>query len=201
MSVADEPEMLGLHDPTHDPPRRLREKPERQPMPDDGRALRRKTHETAGRRTSSLRPPPQSRLARQSQRRQPDMNAANKLRAVVRELEQCGMSFGSAGRLATAIGVSAIIALFLVNAMPAAQQPDGRQSFSAAVEPSKTALSQRHQREDASRPALAGLQSSLEDSGTAQAVGRDQTDTRQSDRVLQQFLHWRQTTNPSEAAP
>jgi len=75
MSVADEPEMLGLHDPTHDPPRRLREKPERQPMPDDGRALRRKTHETAGRRTSSLRPPPKSRLPRQSLRRPLPLNA------------------------------------------------------------------------------------------------------------------------------
>jgi hypothetical protein len=198
MSVADEPEMLGLHDPTHDPPRRRREKPERQPMPDDGRALRGKTHETAGRRTSPLRPPPRSRLVRQSQRRQPDLNAKSRLRAVVRELEQCGMSFASAGRLAAAIGVSAIIALFLVNVMPEAQQPDGGQSLSAAVEPFNTAQSQRHQREDASGPAVAGFQSLLENS--AQAARREQTDRQQSGRLLQEFMHWRQTANPSEAA-
>jgi hypothetical protein len=192
--------MGGLHGPTHDPPRRLREKPERQPMPDDGRALRRRTPETAGRRTSPLPPPLQSLLARQSLRRPLHLNATSELQAVVRELEPCGMTFGGAGRLAAAIGVSAIIALFLVNMMPAAQQPDGGQSLSTTVEPFETAQSQQYRRADASRPALAGFQSLLAGSGTAQAARREQTDTRQSDRVLQQFLHWRQTASPSEAA-
>jgi hypothetical protein len=121
-------------------------------------------------------------------------------RTLLHELARCGTLFGSAGRLAAAIGVSAIIALFLVNMMPAAQQPDGGQSVSAAVEPPKTVLSQQHQREDASGSALAGFQSLLGDSGTAQAARREPTDARQSDRILQQFLHWRQTAIPSGAA-
>jgi len=187
MSAADEPEMVGLHDPTHDPPRRRRERP--QPMPDDVR----KTPGTAGRKISPA--PPQSRLPRQS--RPLHLNAMDQPRARVRELAQRGTLFGSAGRLAAAIAVSAIIALFLVNLMPAAQQADGGQSFSAA-EPSGTVRSQ--QREDASGSALAGFQSLLGDSGTAQAARREQTDARQSDRILQQFLHWRRTAIPSEAA-
>jgi hypothetical protein len=198
MRAADEPEMVGLHDPTHDPPRRLREKP--QPMPDDGRALRNRTPETAGHRTSPVPPPLQSRLARQSQRRPLQLNAMDQPRSLVHELARCGTLFGGAGRLAAAIGVSAIIALFLVNMMPAAQQPDGGQSVSPTVEPSKTTLSQQHQREDVSGSALAGFQSLLGDSGTAQAARREPTDARQSDRVLQQFLHWRQTAIPSGAA-
>jgi len=112
MRAADEPEMVGLHDPTHDPPRRLREKP--QPMPDDVRALRNKTPETAGRRISPVPPPLQSRLARRSLRRPLHVNAMGEPRALVRELAQRGTLFGSAGRLAAAIGASAIIALFLV---------------------------------------------------------------------------------------
>ena len=198
MRAADEPEMVGLHDPTHDPSRRLREKP--QPMPDGVRALRNKTPETAGRKISPVASPLQSRLARQSLRRPLHLNAMGEPRALVRELAQFGTLFGSAGRLAAAIGVSAIIALFLVNMMPTAEQPDAGQSFSAAVEPFKTAPSQQHQGDDASRPALAGFQSLLAGSGTAQAAKRERTDTQQSDRLLQQFLHWRQTANPSEAA-
>jgi len=73
MSAADEPEMIGLHDPTHDLPRRLREKP--QPMPDDVRALRNKRPETARRKISPVASPLQSRLARQSLRRPLQLNA------------------------------------------------------------------------------------------------------------------------------
>ena len=100
MRAADEPEMVGLHDPTHDPPRRLREKPQPQPMPDDGRALRNRTPETAGHRTSPVPPPLQSRLARQSQRRPLQLNAMDQPRSLVHELARCGTLFGGAGRLA-----------------------------------------------------------------------------------------------------
>ena len=198
MSAADQSEMAGLHDPTHDPPRRLREKP--QPMPDDARTLRNKTPETAGRKVSPVPPPLQSRLARQWLRWPLHLNAMGDPRALVHALAQCGTLFGSAGRLAAAIGASAIIALILVNMMPTKQQPDAGQSFSAAMEPFKTALPQQRQGDEPSRPALAGFQSFLTGSGTAQAAKHERTDTPQSDRLLQQFLHWRQRANPNEAA-
>jgi hypothetical protein len=75
MSAADEPEMVGLHDPTRDLPRR-REKP--QPMPDDVRASRDKPPETAGRKISPVASPLQSRLPRQSLRRPLQLNAMGK---------------------------------------------------------------------------------------------------------------------------
>ncbi len=194
MSVANEPDMVGLHDPTHYPPRRPHEKPARRPMPDDVEALLGQTHETAGRRISHSAPPhsrPQT-AAPQFPRRPLESRAISETRASARR----GTVFGGTGRLAAAIGVSAVIALLIVNMMPAAQQPDGRQSLEAFT----TALSQQRQGEDASRPALAAFQPLLAGADTAPAAEREQTDTQQPDTVLRRFLQWRQKANPSAAA-
>jgi len=191
MSVANEPEKVGLHDPTHYPPRRLHEKPERPPMPDDVQALRDETPETAARRLSRAAP----RHSRsEPQRRRLESAAISETRA------SRGAIFGGTGRLAAAVGVSAAIALLFVTMMPGLRQPDGRQSFSAAVEPFAAALSQQRQGDDASRPALSEFQPLLAGSDTGPATERAQTDARQSDKVLQQFLQWRQKANPSAAA-
>jgi hypothetical protein len=180
MSVDNEPEMVGLHDPTHFPPRRLREKPKPQPMPDDVHpASRHFRSETAA--PSSRRRPLQSR-------------AMGEPRASARR----GTLFGGRGSLAAAVGVSAVIALLFVTMMPAARQSDEQQSFSAVVESFTAALS--HQGEDALRPALAEFQPLLAGNDTGPAAERVQTDPRQSDKVLQQFLQWRQKANPSAAA-
>jgi len=193
MSVANEPEMIGLHDPTHYPPRRLHEKPDRQPMPDDVQASREETPETAGRRMSQPAPRPSrsEKPAPQSQRRRPQSHAMSETGAPAGR----GSLFGGTGRLAAAVGVSAAIALLFVTMMPGVRQPDGRQSFSAAVEPFTTALSQQRQGEDASRPALAEFQPLLPGNDAGQAPERGQTD-----KVLQQFLQWRQKANPSAAS-
>jgi len=180
MSVANEPDMVGLHDPAHYPPRRQPEKPERQPVPDDVHPAPRHS-ETA---------------APQSLRRPLESGALGETRASARR----GTLFGGTGSLAAAIGVSAVVALLVVTMMPATQQPDGRQSFSAVLEPFTSALSQQHQGDDAPRPALAEFEPLLAGNDTGQAVERAQTDRRQSGKVLQQFLHWRQKANPSAAA-
>jgi len=110
-----------------------------------------------------------------------------------------GTLFGVAGHLVVAIGVSAVIAHFFVIMMPPARQPDGTQPFAAAVRPFTTALSQQHQSEDVPKPALAGFQSLLASGDAAHAAEREQSE-KESDKVLQQFLQWRQEATPREAA-
>jgi hypothetical protein len=105
----------------------------------------------------------------------------------------------NARRAATVMGVSAIIALFFVIMMPIARQPDSTQLLATAVQSFTTALSQEHQSEDAATPALAEFQSLLASGDIAQAAEREQPE-KEPDKVLQQFLQWRQKANLSEAA-
>lgn len=199
MSVANEPDMVGLHDPAHYPPRRPRDMPERQPLPDEVQTLREGTPETTGRRISH--PAPLHSRSEQAGSQSPRRNLKSYPTGETRPLTPRGTLFGGAGRLAAAIGVSAAVALLFVTMMPTARQSDGRQSFSAAVESFTTALSQQqHQGEDVPKPALAEFQPLLAGNDTAQAAERVQTDTRPSDKVLQQFLQWRQKAKPSAAA-
>jgi hypothetical protein len=110
-----------------------------------------------------------------------------------------GTLFGAIGRQAAAISVSGSIALFFLIMMPAARQPDSTRSFAAAVQSFTTALSRQHQSEDAPTPALAEFYSLLASGDTAQAAEREQPE-KESDKVFQRFLQWRQKANPSEAA-
>ncbi len=202
MSVENEPEPVGPHDPLHYAPRRLRDRPEQRiaAAVDDIRALRDKRPEITGRNISPP-VPLDSQLESavyESLRRPLDPQVLGETRALARELEQRGALFGITGRLAAAIGISAIIALFFVIMIPAARQPDSGQSFSAAVQSFTTALSQQHPTEEAPKPALAEFQSLLAASDSAQAAEREQSD-KQSDKTLQQFLQWRQKA--SETAP
>jgi Sec-independent protein translocase protein TatA len=128
----------------------------------------------------------------ESLRRPLDPAILGEPRVLTRELERRGAMFGVAGRLAAAIGVSAIIALFFVIMMPASRQPDAGSSFSATVQSFTNALGQQPApiAEETRKPALAEFQSLL-GSDTAQAAEREQPD-RQSDKTLQQFMQWRQ---------
>jgi hypothetical protein len=202
MSVANESEPVGLHDPMHYAPRRQREGREQQlAAADDIRALREKRPETVGRTISPLAPL-DSRLenAVYDPLRPPlDSEAMSETRALVRELERRGTLFGVTVSMVAAIGIAAIIALFFVVMVPTARQPDGTQSFSGAVQSFTTALSQHDQSEHAPKPALGEFQSLLASGNTAQAAEREQPE-KESDKVLQQFLQWRQKGNPSEAA-
>jgi hypothetical protein len=199
MRGTNEPEPVGLNDPMHDTPRRLRERPERRSAADDIRALRENRPESV-RRTRSQLSTLDSQLENavyESLRRPLDSHAMGESRA--REMERRGTLFGVTGRQVASIGVSGIIALFFLIMMPAARQPDNTQLFAAAVQSLTTALSQQHQSEDAPTPALAEFYSLLASSDAAQAAEREQPE-QESDKVLQRLLQWRQKANPSEAA-
>jgi hypothetical protein len=209
MSVANEPETAGPHDPMHYAPRRLREKPEpRVNSAEDMRAAREKRLEAVIGRNMNPPAPLDTSLENavyESLRRPIDPKLLGETRALTREFERRGSSvFGVAGRIAAAVVVSAIIALFFVVMMPARQQ-DNTASFATTVQSFTTALSQQPSQplpaEDAKKPALAEFQSLLAASDTAQAAEREQTD-KQSDKLLQQFVQWRQNqkTNPNEPA-
>jgi hypothetical protein len=181
--------------------RRLLEEIEQQlAAADDSRALQERRPESVGRMMSSaISPlaPYDSELedaVYESLRWPLDAQAMSEIKALARATKPRGTWFGFAGRLMAAIGVSAIIAQFLVIMMPAARQPDNTQVFAAALQ-SFTALSQQHQSEDASKPLLAGFQSLLPSDGTVQVAEREP-----SDKVLQRFLQWRHKANLREAA-
>jgi hypothetical protein len=128
----------------------------------------------------------------ESLRRPMDPAILGEPRALARELERRGALFGLAGRLAAAVGISAIIALFFVIMMPASRHQDTNASFSETVQSFTSALGQQQQQpaqaEETRKPALAEFQSLL---GDAQAAEREQPD-KQADKTLQQFLQWRQ---------
>jgi Sec-independent protein translocase protein TatA len=211
MSVASEPESTGPHDPLHYAPRRLREKPEPRLVPvEDTRAVRDKRLDAVIGRAASPPAPLDRQLEKavyESLRRPIDPQLLGETRALARELERRGSLFGMTGRLAAAIGFSAIIALFFVVMMPSRQQ-DAGSSFSATVQSFTAALSQQQQQQqqqqqppqqtadDARKPALAEFQSLLTASDTAHAAEREQTD-KEADKLLQQFLQWRQK-NPND---
>ena len=206
MSVSSEQEPTGPHDPLHYAPRRLRERPEPRLTPveeargglDNRSGLDNKRLEAAIGRISPPAPLDShlESAVYESLRRPMDRAVIGEPRALARELERRGSMFGLAGRLAAAIGVSAIIALFFVIMMPASRQADPAASFSATVQSFTSALAQQppqpQQTDDARKPALAEFQSLLTPTDTAQVVEREQPDKQQSDKTLQQFLQWRQ---------
>ena len=204
MSVANEPESTGPHDPMHYAPRRVREKPE-STSAEDTRAAREKRLEAVIGRNISPPAPLDTSLESavyESLRRPIDPKLLGETRALTREFERRGSVLGVVGRIAGAVVVSAIIALFFVVMMPARQQ-DNAASFTATVQSFTTALSQQPAQplptEETKKPALAEFQSLLAASDTAQAAEREQTD-KQSDKLLQQFMQWRQSqkNNPNE---
>jgi len=209
MSVANEPESTGPHDPMHYAPRRLRAKPETRLTPlEDARALReRRLDAVIGRSISPPAPldPQLENAVYETLRRPIDPKLLGETRALARELERRNSLFGLTGRLVAAIGVSAIIALFFIVMMPARQR-DTAASFQTAVQSFTTALSQQQQppqpqqqpNDDTKKPALAEFQTLLT-SDTAQAAEREQSE-RQSDKLLQQFLQWRQKSAPADTA-
>jgi hypothetical protein len=126
------------------------------------------------------------------------MHAMNEIRAMARAMAQRDTWYDVAGRLAVAIGVSAMIGLFFIIMMPAAWQQDTT-PFSAAVQPFTTAFPQQNTSEVAPKPALAEFPSLLAPAGSAQAAEHEQPE-RNSGKLLQQFLQWRQKAASGQAA-
>jgi hypothetical protein len=94
-----------------------------------------------------------------------------------------------AGRLAIAIGVSAIVALILVSMSPGLRDTTGQAAEASAgsVQPVKAALNHLPPGNEDATPALCELQTILGPPQSQPAVTHEQ-----SDALLQQFMQWRE---------
>ena len=106
--------------------------------------------------------------------------------ALTRDLDRRKALFG-----AVAIGVSALAALFVVLMVHASQEPNAGASFAAAVQSMKTV--QPQQSDSGSKPALSEFRGLLASSETSRGAPREQ-----SDKLLQQFMQWRQRADASQ---
>jgi hypothetical protein len=89
---------------------------------------------------------------------------------------------------AAAIGISALAALFVVLMIHASQEPDAGASFAAVLQSLKAAQPQPG--DGRSKPALAEFRGFMASSEASQAPANEQ-----SEKLLQQFMQWRQKTS------
>jgi hypothetical protein len=90
---------------------------------------------------------------------------------------------------AAAIGVSALAALFVVLMVNASEEQNTGASFAAAVQSMKSAQAQQGD----AKPALSEFRGLLASSETGQGAPREQ-----SEKLLQQFMQWRQRADASQ---
>jgi hypothetical protein len=90
---------------------------------------------------------------------------------------------------AAAIGVSALAALFVVLMVHASQEQDTGASFAAALQSMKTAQA----RQGDAKPALSEFRGLLASTETSQGTTHEQPE-----RLLQQFMQWRQRADASQ---
>ena len=199
MSESSEQEQITSQDPLNYAPRWLREKPEpRTPLNAEVRAEREIKPEGAGRavsRTNSLDRQLENAVY-ESLRRSLDPEVMPDPPAITRETERKAM-FGLASRLAVAVGVSAIVALFFVIMVPATRQSDAGSSLASTIETFTAAVARTTPPEDGSKPALAEFKSLLASSSenVTQPTAQQQSD---KEKLLQQFLDWREKANPND---
>ncbi len=112
---------------------------------------------------------------------------------LARELDRRKALFSVAGRFAAAVAVSAVVALFFVIMIPAARQSDGG-TFAGMVKSVRAMLVQPRARDEGPTPATAEFQTILASTQNSQPVTREQ-----SERLLQQFVQWRQKPASSPA--
>jgi uncharacterized membrane protein YccC len=201
MSESNEQEQVTSQDPLNYAPRWLREKPEPRTQPSgEPRVEREIKAEPPGRavsRTGTLDRQLENAVY-ESLRRSLDPEVMPEPPAANRETERKAM-FGFASRLAVAVGVSAVVALFFVIMVPATRQPDAGSSLASTIETFTAAVARTNQAEDASKPAPAlaefkGLLPSSAEAGAQPANPQPQ----QSEQLLQQFMVWREKANPNE---
>ncbi|MDP1869260.1 MAG: hypothetical protein Q8L13_23340 [Bradyrhizobium sp.] len=190
MSSLSDHDRLSPNDPEYYAPRWLRERPESWPP---------LSKETG---SESPRPPTSPPASLDTQLENSVSNALwhsldpeviHEPPGLASELDRRKALFSVAGRVAAAIGVSAIVALFFVIMIPAARQPDNGtlsgmvQSVKAAIQPSA--------KDDGLKPATAEFQTILASTQNSSTV----VTREQSERLLQQFVQWRQKPAPSQA--
>lgn len=111
------------------------------------------------------------------------------------------------GRLASAIGLATLTALFILMMIPTSknQAQDGNASSvadapKAASNVTETSSEKQAPRAEESAPALAEFGTVLAADRTAQAAEPDMT-REQSDALLQQFVRWQQKRDSTDALP
>ena len=137
-----------------------------------------------------------------------------------RERDRRSVVLKIAGRFAAAIGVAAVVALFFVNVVPVSRQPDASSSFVAAIQSMKATTpppaaitasvpdaasikSEQAETDKADKtdvkamPALSQFKSLLATDEAAQAPKTEKADSADKP-LLEQFMQWNQTANPSD---
>ena len=201
MSEPSEQEQIVSQDPLNYAPRWLREKPEPRMPVAEPRVEREAKPEAAGRppaRTNSLDRQLENAVY-ESLRRSLDPEVMPEPPAIARETGRKAM-FGLASRLAVAVGVSAVVALFFVVMVPATRQSDAGSSLASTIETFTAAVARTTPVDDGStKPALAEFKALMASSGDS---GGQLTTQQQADKekLLQQFMAWREKANPNESA-
>ena len=103
--------------------------------------------------------------------------------------------FSFASRVAIAVGVSAVVALFFVIMTPASRQPDAGSSLATTLENLSAAVARPSQADDGARPALAEFKSLL---AQPQEPSGQIANQQQSEHLLQQFKNWREKASPND---
>lgn len=200
MSELSEQEQVASQDPLNYAPRWLREKPEQRPTaaPNaEPRAERETKVESAGRavtRTASLDRQLENAVY-ESLRHSLDPEVMPEPPGFGRGSRERKTLGSFAGRVAVAIGVSAVVALFFVIMTPASRQPDAGSSLATTLESLTAAVARPGQSDDASKPALAEFKSLL---ASPPEPSGQLANQRQSEQLLQQFMTWREKGNPND---
>ena len=112
---------------------------------------------------------------------------------LARELDRRKALVTVVGRFTAAVGISAVVALFFVVMIPASRQPDAG-ALAGMVQSVKAMLIQPDANNDGPKPATAEFQTILASPRNSPTATREQ-----SERLLQQFVQWRQKPAPSQA--
>ncbi|QWG24112.1 hypothetical protein KMZ93_04055 [Bradyrhizobium sediminis] len=112
---------------------------------------------------------------------------------LARELDRRKALVSVVGRFTAAVGISAVVALFFVIMIPASRQPDTG-ALAGMVQSVKAMLIRPDANNDGPKPATAEFQTILASPQNSPTVTREQ-----SERLLQQFVQWRQKPAPSQA--
>jgi hypothetical protein len=200
-------------------PRYVRERPDARPVPQETQSEAGRAIEPRGFRAvpSDGFDTQLEKAVSEALRHPLDPEVIQEPAGLTRELRRMAV-LGVAGRFAAAVGVSALVALFFVVMIPAARQPDGLSSSTAGMINSiKAALPQQQppqtqaqtqpqprQQEDSPKSAISEFQSILATAPSPSTSTSTSTSTQpvtreQSEKLLQQFVQWRQKPAPNQA--
>jgi hypothetical protein len=198
MSEMGEQDQVASQDPLNYAPRWLREKPEQRPTTGgEPRAERDAKLESVGRavsRTSTLDRQLESAVY-ESLRHSLDPQVMPEPPGFGRGKEHKPFS-SFASRVAVAVGVSAVVALFFVIMTPASRQPDAGSSLATTLENLTAAVAKSSQTDDgANKPALAEFKGLLAQPPEPSGQIANQ---QQSEQLLQQFRTWREKAGPND---